>query len=168
MQTRPDCVYAASKLMLFCQAPGAERYDAALRLLRYLYGTGKMGITYVGQFRIHAGLYLSPDRFHKSYGMHTNTDSSWVCEPMPYGGHITIVNNGVVLRKGGMLGSVPDSTCEAENTWVSKETKGIVSVSNTLNGLDRPVCRTNAAGRRQPSYAQPLSQGQHLFTHVTL
>ena len=139
MQTRPDGLYAASKLMSFCQALGAKHYGAALRLLGYLYATRKMGITYGGQLRLPAGLPRFPDRFHESYGMHTYTDSSWGREPRPFGGHVTMLNNGAVNWKGGRLGSVPDSTCEAETTWASKGAKSTVGVRNTLIGLDRPV-----------------------------
>ena len=139
MQTRTDGVYAASKLMSVCQAPDAEHYDTELRLLGYLYGTRKMGIKYGGQLRVPAGLSRFPDRFQDLYKMHMYTDSSWSREPRPYGGHVTTVNNGLVLWKGGRLGLVPDSTCKAENTWASKGVKGVVGVRNTLVGLDRPV-----------------------------
>src|SRR5205085_798748 len=48
MSTRPDIAHAANRLSRFLHNPGQTHWKAAKRVLRYLAGTAKLGLSYIG------------------------------------------------------------------------------------------------------------------------
>lgn len=103
--TRPDISFAVQQLAKYMANPQPHHWDAAIRLLRYLKHTPKMGITYRRSYR-------GPD--HRLYAF---ADSDFAACPITrrsYNAFLTMLGGGVISWRCRQQKSVATSTTESE------------------------------------------------------
>ena len=135
--TRPDVAFHISHLARCMQSPSTEAYEAVLGVMRYLYHTRDLGISFgpIDMNRVNQDTveYSDPRAWHDaSFG--TREDGF-----DPYGGGYIEFYYGPITWQARKLKFIPLSTCEAEVGAMVNLSKEIVFVRNILIDLKVPL-----------------------------
>ena len=144
MCTRPDLSYAVQRLSRRLQEPRAEDLVAAKRVLRYLRGSSKYGITYGGQ----NGVYPSGEKLDTE--LFGYSDSDWggdVETRRSTTGYVFLVNGGPISWASRLQPTVALSSTEAEYMAVCAAAQEAVYLRNLIGSLQPPA-------RTRPSYTR--------------
>lgn len=128
--TRPDLSFAASVLSRFCSKPGIVHWQLAKRVLRYIKGTLKYGITY--------------EKDNKN--MHAYVDADWgsdIDDRRSYTGSIIILAKGPISWQAKKQRSVALSTMEAEYMGLSEVMKETIYLKGLLRHMKFTDCIDN-------------------------
>jgi hypothetical protein len=107
--TRPDILFAVSKLSRFVSNPGDDHWRALERAMRYLKGTSNYGIHYFGNLKVVEGY----------------SDSNWISdadEIKVTSGYVFTLGGGAVSWKSCKQTILTRSTMEAELTTLDTTT----------------------------------------------
>ena len=119
-QTRPDSSMPINELARHMEKPQQKHWDAALRILRYLYLTKEMGLTYCGAL---------PDyMLNKLYG---NVDATWgscKASSKSRAGWVIKFNGAAVVWGSRMIPTICLSSAESETTAAVMCVKDILSL----------------------------------------
>jgi hypothetical protein len=128
--TRPDIMFAASKLAQFNSNPSMQHYRAAKHLLRYIQGTKDLVITF----------YRSPS-FPASVPTGFS-DASFAADPddrKSTSGYIFFLANGPISWQSNKQTTVALSTMEAEYIALSEAAKEAKFLRHLLSTITTPV-----------------------------
>lgn len=131
--TRPDIMFAVSKLSCFLDCYREEHWKAAIRVLHYLKGTRDLHLVLGGKDR-------TPDLI--SY-----TDSDYMNDPGPMGkcsvgGYCFSLGSGLVSWSSKKQWTMADSTCTAEYIAASEAGHELVWLRKLLISLGFPSPHT--------------------------
>ena len=131
--TRPDIVFAASRLARFNQNPGDSHHIAADRVIQYLYATKGMALRYGGDDNGIRSLICASDA---SFADNTIDRKSSQ-------GYIMMLFGGAIAWKANKQDTVTTSSTEAELLALSQTAKEAIFISRLLKGmmlnLDEPL-----------------------------
>jgi hypothetical protein len=155
--TRPDLAFALSELSSFVKAPTTKHYKAAKRVLRYLKGTGHIGLKF----------YRTPKDTFMLYGY---CDASWASETdsKSITGWIFKFGSGAISWMSKKQPIVALSTAEAEYVALSSATQEAVWIRRALNelGIDvsapTPIYQDNQATIKIASNDMVLPRTKHI------
>jgi hypothetical protein len=136
LRTRPDLAFTVSMLSKYCLNPTLKYVIAALRVLRYLQKTLRVGITFRGQ----SNLAIADVTDNLSTRITGFTDSNWAgnkdtCKSTS--GYLFMLYRGVISWKSARQSVVATSSTEAEYIACSdaaKEALWIRRLSAELKG----------------------------------
>ena len=125
--TRPDIAFASSKLAQFNSNPGPEHQEAAIRVLRYLYGTRELAITFGG-----------PNSSHKPQYFICASDASFAdnsTDRKSSQGYVMKLFGGPITWKANKQDTVTTSSTEAELLALSQTAKEAIFLSRLFHSM---------------------------------
>ncbi len=135
--TRPDIAYAVCALARYSQAPTLEHWNAAKRILRYLYGTRTMGLCYNKHSSGEVTGYADAD-----WGGCVNTRKSTT-------GYVFVRNGGAISWQSKLQDVVALSSVEAEYIAASEATKEAVWLRRMMDDFGYGMRRVQMHGDNQ-------------------
>jgi hypothetical protein len=154
---RPDISYAVSRLASFQERPSQEHWDAAKKVLRYLKGTKKAGLTYSFSRSMPVGLGSSTplsqhlEQFSKHVRdiaperLHGFVDASWADHSdsrKSQSAFVFVLANSPISWRSQIQKSVALSSCEAEYISLSEAAKDAIYLRRLLQVLLPQECST--------------------------
>ena len=136
--TRPDIMCAAGQLSQFLNNPSSKHMLAAKRVLRYLKGTLRLGIT-----------YRPPPMRLTGY-----SDANWagdIDNRRSTTGYVVMINNGAVAWRSQLQPTVALSTMEAEYMALTEATKELIWIRNLLAALGYINDNTKSSSASTPT-----------------
>ena len=121
--TRPDICYLVNLLSQFMHSPRNSHFQAANRILKYLKGTSRLGITYRKTGKLDLILYTDLD----FVGSHVDYRSTM--------GYCTIFGGNLVTWKSKKQSVVSKSSTEAEFRAMSKGIDDVIWIKHLLEEL---------------------------------
>ena len=123
--THPEVAYHTSLLCRFMHDPSEATWEAALKILAYLYHVRKLGLRYEG----------------KLASLITYCDSSWNSPdgPTPFGGHVIFLCGAAVSFSSRKLKIIPQSSAEAESAVYAMAAKDLRFCQLLLTFIETPI-----------------------------
>ena len=128
--TRPDIAFASSKLAQFNSNPGPEHHEAAVRVLRYLYGTREMAISY--GYGVESMDLQEPQYFICASDASFADNST---DRKSSQGYIMKLFGGPIAWKANKQDTVTTSSTEAELLALSQTTKEALFLSRLFHSM---------------------------------
>lgn len=123
--TRPDISYAVGMLSRFLEIPSTAHWNAGKRVLKYLCGTIKIGLT-----------YGSKDGIKNQLTAYSDADyASCIDTRRSISGVILILNSGPIIWSSRQQGIVATSTTNAEYIAAFEAAKEIVWTRQSLSDI---------------------------------
>jgi len=165
---RPDIIYAVNKLGSHCNNPNTSHVIAAKRVLRYLKGTAKMGITF---------------RKADNVILNAMSDADWAEEPeendLPMrsttGMLVYLLGIGPLVWMSSLQTTIAGSTAEAEYKAVGSVAKAVIGQRQLLKELgfaqvkpttiheDNQACIAIAKAKFSGSKTRHIKLNHHLI-----
>lgn len=155
--TRPDIAYAAGYLGRYSSAPMDSHWQAALRVVNYLFNTAEQGIILGGEEKDLEG-YVDSD-----WGGCKETRKSTT-------GYIFKLNNSPIDWSSKRQGNITSSTLEAEYVAASEAGKQAVFLQDLMLELGHPPTKpTQINCDNQGAIKVAMNPGQHTRTkHIDI
>ena len=153
-QTRPDIALAVHRLSRYCAKPTLVHKKALDKLYRFLLGSLHSGITYNGDLARKELLSSGPVTYSDSSLKDCNDTFRSTA------GHVVLVGGGAIEWESKLVGSISDSSTEAEYKAIAKATKTIMFIRQILRDMSFPP--------RGPSIIYGDNEGaRHLVDNFT-